>query len=958
MNNIATQLPLPLHYKSPFGFTNTVPRSILQQPTSNAHSGLRVQQANGTHKNDKKFFSHEIHFQNPISYEERLKHSNWESFVGTLWNEVFIQQDLDPNGVVVEIAPGSSAKIAYGLQSIGFKGTIYLVDPEIKSLEKARDKYKKILPEATVHILPTDLAQAIRWLPQNCDALISNNPLDDMIVGKSFTTEEFNRFFDGCYDHEYEIALKAWQMLEQNPLLLEKIKNQVVQEWIQAIEVLKPKLCSISQYESNALRLHNIRFPDIPSFQSLKDIGLHFGRNHFFDNKSIEPPYGGVYDPHRWLILSQKETANVPEITFRDFHSDNSHPKIRMIQMDIDQQDHKKNFESVITQIRQAKADGIDMIVFPQLCITSYFTGDKLESTTYLKIITEYNELIKKETKGITAVWGNIDVDFTKKGKDGTPIKYDAAFVAQNGEWISNGVFLGKTYQTLQANYRTFHKSRHYRSTLDFAVSQNLSLEETIRIFEIPHNGKIYRYGFLIGEDGWTDHSDINPIKILLDQNPDAIIHITQSPWTWQKDRKRISLIQEHLEDSSNVNFLTVNGVGVQNHINNFLSYDGRSKVFNPNGTIKSSLPAYEEAFLDTILDGFHFNQLPFPIFDDKSDIANLYQSIIFVIQKLFANGALVSVSGGIDSTVTMALAAIALGGQKVYAAYMPSEHNDNDDYQIAIESAQNFGTHWIEVPIQKEVERRIIDIQSKKFTSFHDGSETPLLVSQKVYELMQPRERGAGIQALLSSILGINILNTVNKTELFFGYGAINGGNWMGKLSVISDVIKTDVYRLARYINQIHGKQLIPERVFEVPASTKLSDNQVQPFVFQYHDKLLKLWVEFYNTDESIRSPEDILRLYKNNTLERALGLEPGFLKRHFPTVESFIQDLEEKWILHNVTAYKRQISPPNFIVSRRSLSSDYNQSQGFQDFTDEYKILKAELLGQSFSKNDGLKI
>jgi NAD+ synthase (glutamine-hydrolysing) len=180
-------------------------------------------------------------------------------------------------------------------------------------------------------------------------------------------------------------------------------------------------------------------------------------------------------------------------------------------------------------------------------------------------------------------------------------------------------------------------------------------------------------------------------------------------------------------------------------------------------------------------------------------------------------------------------------------------------------------------------------------------------------------------------------------------GYTTLNG-DLSGFLAPIADLWKGQVYKLARFINTISGKEIIPQASIDVVPSAELSDKQDvnkglgDPLVYPYHDKLFASWVERWDR----ATPEDNLRWYLDNTLAEKIGYE-GDMKKLFPTVKDFIKDLEKWWNFYcGLAVAKRIQAPPVLAISRRAFGYDHRETQVQPYYTKGYKALKFQAIGE----------
>lgn len=629
-------------------------------------------------------------------------------------------------------------------------------------------------------------------------------------------------------------------------------------------------------------------------------------------------------------------------------------PKIIIAQMTVTPHEPEMNFQRMLAILNEAKIKKADLVVFPAACLGGIQIGDRLENPGTAATLQSYNERLRLATQGIVAAWGNVDVDFTRTGHDGNTLKHNAIFVAQNGQWVSNGVFTGKTFQTISANYRGFNDSRYYESMQEHAQRTGRRLNDLLRPFPLLIKGRLFRVGFTITEDIWTENSSVNPASILAQNRADLIVNVTSSMWTEQKDRKRHQ-IAKITAQATRIPLIIVNDIGLQNEENNFYIHDGRSLVISNQGDIHEELPAFTESNPSVIFSEIGRRHPAKPIFDKDRDVEQLWEALLFS-SKQFAMGSLVPASGGVDSSVVLALEAIAKGADQVIALTMPGPHTGKT-LGLVQQLFSNLGVWHAEAPIGRAVETAETQMQALAFKSSRhpDKTRTFTIDGQGLtHQNLQARERGNRAMTL-AQMTGHGIINTNNKLEIAFGYGAIHG-NWIGLWAPLGDVSKgrqfedspgrrPGVWDLARYINHRYASP-IPQEIIEMQPTTELSNGVTQPFFFPYHDAMIDAWQSFRIGERELRDPEAFLQTYLEGELDTALGLTPGMIDSHFKSAAAFVSDLEDKWARFFRSNYKLSVMPPLLVTTHRAFGRDKRHSQGKEPYTAVYAALKEEVL------------
>src|SRR3989338_1367442 len=262
--------------------------------------------------------------------------------------------------------------------------------------------------------------------------------------------------------------------------------------------------------------------------------------------------------------------------------------KFALAQMEVVPGRPKKNLETMLRMIEHAKTQKVDLIAFPELCLSGYLLGDKFTDPDFCANLMEFNEIIRAESQGIAIAYGNIyqDTDIGQRvednghhpNKDGRSRKYNAVYVFQNGKPVervqeTNILPSGVQPKTLLPTYCFFDDQRYFFSLEDQAIDFGVPLEKLAQPFMITIDGKKVPIGFEVCEDLWCadykkDLHSLNVTKLLIDNGAQYIINLSASPWTTGKNLtrdRRVKALKEEIGNSF-VPFLYVNCTGVQNN--------------------------------------------------------------------------------------------------------------------------------------------------------------------------------------------------------------------------------------------------------------------------------------------------------------------------------------------------------------------------------------------------------
>jgi NAD+ synthase (glutamine-hydrolysing) len=386
-------------------------------------------------------------------------------------------------------------------------------------------------------------------------------------------------------------------------------------------------------------------------------------------------------------------------------------------------------------------------------------------------------------------------------------------------------------HKALLPTYDVFDEYRYFQPAAEFKI--------------LEYMGK--RIALTVCEDIWNVGNEnplytICPMDEMMPFQPELMINVSASPFSHNHAPERIHVIRANVE-RYNVPIFYVNHVGGQTE----LLFDGGSVVMSPNGNVHDEMPFFEECIrvyeLDEVMAGQKQVEQPREKIDLMHDA--LLMGIRDYFGKLGLKKAILGLSGGIDSAVTVVLAARALGADNVRVLLMPSQYSSDHSVNDARQLAQNLGVQYDLLPVEP-MYQAYMETLKPHFWGF------PFNITE---ENLQARIRGMLLMAF-SNKFGHILLNTSNKSEMAVGYGTLYG-DMCGGLSVLGDVYKTEVYELARYINK--DAEVIPENSISKPPSAELRPDQKDSDSLPDYDILDAV---LYNYIERHQGPKELIEM------------------------------------------------------------------------------------------------
>ena len=534
--------------------------------------------------------------------------------------------------------------------------------------------------------------------------------------------------------------------------------------------------------------------------------------------------------------------------------------RLALAQIDTTVGDLEGNRARILSRLEEAKEAAADIVLFPELAITGYPPEDLLLRPSFIRAADRSLAEVAREARGIAALVGTPRLE-----RD----LYNACAVCAGGEVkaIYRKRFL--------PNYGVFDEHRY------FAPGRDLLL--------LAHGDVLL--GPTVCEDIWQPGPPATDLALAGAQ---LIVNLSASPFHVGKEREREQMLQTRARD--NVCFVAfVNAVGAQDE----LVFDGHSVVLDDEGDVLARAPGFEEALLVVDIEpqeavgrrlrdvrrrslesereaapevpvvhvgSPHASRAPVqadvaPMLDDLEQMRlALELGLRDYVDKNGFLDVVIGVSGGVDSAVTAAIACEALGPERVHCVSMPSRFSSEGTRQDARRLAESLGAHFLELPIESIVESFL-----ETLAPVFEGLEPDI-----TEENLQARVRGMQLMAL-SNKLGWLVVATGNKSELSVGYATLYG-DMAGGFALLKDVFKTDVFRLARYLNDRAEREVIPASIIERAPSAELRADQLDEDSLPPYpelDRVLEAYVELDQSREDMTSDG-----FDPDVVDRALAM------------------------------------------------------------------------------------
>ena len=481
--------------------------------------------------------------------------------------------------------------------------------------------------------------------------------------------------------------------------------------------------------------------------------------------------------------------------------------------------DLKGNSKKILDGYKQAIADGAELVIFPELFLCGYPPLDLVEKKEFREAVKNAANKIALQTRKVGLIFGTITEDY--EDKIGTGVYNSAALCYDEKiQFIQN--------KTLIPNYDVFDEVRYFESAKDVFVHEYMG----------------EKLGISICEDIWNDADywkhrryTTDPVQKLVDNGATLLINISASPYAYGKRKEKYNMLSV-LTKTDKLPLVYVCCIGAQTE----LIFDGGSMCLNSSGKLQMLGKTFEEDYF---------------IFDSKKSYTEIKEveasfeeevlNALILGMKDYANKtgfkkALVGLSGGIDSAIVTYIAVKALGPQNVHVVLMPSKYSSEGSVKDSEKLIADLGITSENISIQSVVDKALEMLKKSFKEKDEDVTE----------ENLQSRIRGIYLMAL-SNKHGYLLCTTGNKSEIATGYATLYG-DMCGAVSVIGDVYKTQIYKIAKYINL--NEEVIPNEIITKIPSAELRPNQTdQDSLPSYDllDKILKMYLEEQKEFEEI---------------------------------------------------------------------------------------------------------
>jgi NAD+ synthetase len=546
--------------------------------------------------------------------------------------------------------------------------------------------------------------------------------------------------------------------------------------------------------------------------------------------------------------------------------------KIALAQLNLTLGDLAGNAARIVGAARTAQAAGASLLVTPELAICGYPPEDLLLREDFYRHCDEAVERVAREAPSITIVLGH------PRAVDGR--RYNAASVLRDGRVIA------RYHKRNLPNYTVFDEQRYFDADTAPCVFEHEGVRFGINICEDVWGPQGRAHGeprpFLHGEHAVASESGPAPAPMAArEAGAQCLLVLNASPYHVQKQRARYDVVRKRVEETG-LAVVFVNHVCGQDE----LVFDGASFAIGAQGELALQMPWFEEQIGLVELEGARL--LPGACAPGLVLEEEVYRALCLGVRDYLGKngfpGALLGLSGGIDSALTLAVAVDAIGADKLHAVMMPSQYTAGMSVDDSRTMVKTLGVRYSELAIGPVYDAFIETLAPELRGTAPDTTE----------ENLQSRIRGTLLMAL-SNKFGSIVLTTGNKSEMSAGYATLYG-DMAGGFAVLKDISKTLVYRLSRWRNR--NGEVIPQRIIDRPPSAELRADQTDQDSLPEYDVLDGIIEAYVERDQS---PDEIV----------AAGFDRA-------AVEQAVR-------LIRLAEYKRRQSPVGIRVTPRGFGQDW---------------------------------
>jgi NAD+ synthase (glutamine-hydrolysing) len=536
--------------------------------------------------------------------------------------------------------------------------------------------------------------------------------------------------------------------------------------------------------------------------------------------------------------------------------------RIGLLQLNSTVGDFAANRRKLLAAYEKAVALGAEFVLAPEMFLCGYPPRDLLQRADFIEANLAAFAETAAETGTIPLCAGYVEKNSERPGR---ALKNVAAV-------LQNGKIIWRTIKSLLPTYDVFDEERYF--------------EPAKKVEPFVFNGR--KLGITICEDIWNDEDfwpdriyRRDPVKELIAQGAEIILNISASPWHDGKEKARLEMLQRIARDEK-IPLAQVNLVGA----NDELIFDGHSVALNPRGDVIAHGKGFVEEIIVADLKPEAKSQKPGARIEFPSREQQIFSALALgirdYVRKCGFKSVILGLSGGIDSALVAVLAADALGAANVLGVAMPARYSSPGSLADAGALANNLGIRHEVLPIEPAflaVEKQLEEVFA--------GTQP-----NEAEENVQSRLRGLMLMAL-SNKFGALVLTTGNKSEMAVGYCTLYG-DMNGALAPIADVLKTDVYKIARWVNR--EREIIPHNSIAKPPSAELRPDQ---------------------TDQDSLPPYEILDAILELYVVKNMS-QPEIVARGFAA--AVVNDVVNKI---NFSEYKRRQAAPGLKISPRAFGT-----------------------------------